>query len=118
MSTSMDCWQEMENKVIEKREEAIALYDKYGSLLTDTQKEVFSDYYLFDLSLSEIAENRGISRAAISDNLHKSFEKLSEYESKLHLIEKDEQLLSLIESVKNNEALDKNEALDIIKENL
>lgn len=108
----------MEIKVIEKREEAVTLFEKYGALLTDTQKEVFSDYYLFDLSLSEIAENRGISRAAISDNLHKSLEKLSEYEAKLHLIEKDEKLLSLIESTKNNDALDKGEALDIIKENL
>lgn len=108
----------MESNVIEKREEAVNLFERYGELLTDTQKEVFSDYYLYDLSLSEIAENKGISRAAISDNLHKSLEKLEEYESKLHLIEKDNKLLSLLESVKNNEALDKDEALDIIKENL
>ncbi len=108
----------MESNVIEIREEAVNLFERYGELLTDTQKEVFSDYYLYDLSLSEIAENKGISRAAISDNLHKSLEKLEEYESKLHLIEKDNKLLSLMESVKNNEALDKNEALDIIKENL
>ncbi len=108
----------MESNVIEKREEAVNLFERYGELLTDTQKEVFSDYYLYDLSLSEIAENKGISRAAISDNLHKSLEKLEEYESKLHLIEKDNKLLSLLESVKNNEALSKDEALDIIKENL
>ena len=108
----------MESNVIEKREEAVNLFERYGELLTDTQKEVFSDYYFYDLSLSEIAENKGISRAAISDNLHKSLEKLEEYESKLHLIEKDNKLLSLLESVKNNEALDKDEALDIIKENL
>lgn len=108
----------MEDKIIEKREEASRLYDKYGSLLTQTQQEVFSDYYLYDLSLSEIAENRGISRAAISDSLHKSYEKLSEFESKLKLIQKEEKLHELIEKSINDSSMSKDEALNIIKENI
>jgi DNA-directed RNA polymerase specialized sigma subunit len=45
-----------------------ALFDAYGAF--DFRPEsVYSDYYLYDLSLSEIAENRKISRAAVSDAL-------------------------------------------------
>jgi Uncharacterized protein conserved in bacteria len=43
------------------------LYDFYGELLTDRQKEFFDLYYNDDLSLSEIAENAGISRQGVRD---------------------------------------------------
>ena len=108
----------MEDRIIEKREEASKLFERYGSLLTSTQQEVFSDYYLYDLSLSEIAENRGISRAAISDSLHKSMEKLNEFESKLGLVKKEGELKSLLEELSNDSSKTKDEALNIIKENI
>ncbi|MCQ2798875.1 MAG: DNA-binding protein [Bacilli bacterium] len=108
----------MEDRIIEKREEATRLYERYGSLLTTTQQEVFSDYYLYDLSLSEIAENRGISRAAISDSLHKSMEKLGEFEAKLGLIKKEEEIKSLLEELSSDSSKTKDEALNIIKENI
>lgn len=108
----------MEERIIEKREEASRLFEKYGSLLTPTQQEVFSDYYLYDLSLSEIAENRGISRAAISDSLHKSYEKLNEFESKLNLIKKEDDIKVLIEKAKDDPSVTKDELINIIKENI
>ena len=52
------------------------LFDFYGELLTDRQKEFYDLYYNEDLSLSEIAENYGISRQGVRDvivraeNLH------------------------------------------------
>ncbi len=76
----------MNEDSLEKREEALALFDEYKELLTASQKDIFSDYYLFDLSLSEIAENHSISKAAVSDSLHKSLAKLDEYENKLHIL--------------------------------
>ena len=76
----------MSDEIVEKREEALLLFDEYKELLTSSQKDIFSDYYLFDLSLSEIAENHNISKAAVSDSLHKSLAKLSEYENKLHIL--------------------------------
>lgn len=96
----------MSEDILAKREEAIELFDEYKNLLTDTQRNIFLDYYMYDLSLSEIAENNNISRAAASDSIHKSLAKLFEYEEKL-------QEVSFKKKVK--EALDKND-FSIIKE--
>ena len=63
------------------------LYDYYGALLTDKQREVFEAYYLNDMSLSEIAENSGVSPQGISDMLKRSEKLLLKYEQKLKLIE-------------------------------
>ena len=44
----------------------ILLYDYYGDLLTDRQKECFELRYNQDLSLGEIGELQGVSRQAVS----------------------------------------------------
>jgi hypothetical protein len=62
------------------------LYDFYGVMLTERQREVFEDYYLNDLSLGEIAEQLAISRAAVHDNLRRSEKALKKIDAKLHLI--------------------------------
>ena len=64
------------------------LFDLYGDLLTEHQKEVFGSLVNEDLSLSEIAEEYGTSRQAVQDILKRTDRKLEEYESKLHLLEK------------------------------
>ena len=56
------------------------LIDFYGHLLSDTQKEILNDYYEANLSLSEIAINRNISKTAVSDALNKGKEKLEHFE--------------------------------------
>lgn len=62
----------------------LQLWDAYGPLLTDTQRELCELYYMCDLSLSEIAEEKGISKQAVSDTLKKSRELLDYYEDRLH----------------------------------
>ncbi len=64
------------------------LLDLYGKLLTEKQYKLLDDYYNNDLSLSEIAENVGITRQAVRDNLKKGENNLFEYEDKLGLMEK------------------------------
>ncbi len=64
------------------------LLEIYGKLLTDKQFTLLDDYYNNDLSLSEIAENEGITRQAVRDNLKKGENKLFEYEGKLGIMEK------------------------------
>ena len=64
------------------------LYDFYGELLNDHQKEIYEQFILEDLSLSEIAEAEGISRQGVHDLIRRCNQALRGYEEKLHLVEK------------------------------
>ena len=64
------------------------LLELYGGLLTEKQYELLDDYYNKDLGLSEMAENLGITRQAVRDNLKKGENNLLEFEQKLHLMQK------------------------------
>ena len=66
--------------------EKTLLYDFYGELLTDHQKEVYSAVMFNDLSLSEASESFGISRQGIHDMIRRCDKTLSDYEGKLHLV--------------------------------
>lgn len=74
------------------------LYDCYGNLLTDKQKEYFEDYYINNLSISEISENNGVSRAAAHKNIKDLESKLQQFENNLKLIEKFNKILELVEN--------------------
>ena len=63
----------------------LRLWDVYHPLLTEHQREVTDLYLNCDLSLAEIAEQRGCSRQSISDTLHKARRQMQEYEDKLHV---------------------------------
>ena len=62
------------------------LYDFYGDLLTDRQKEFYDLYYNEDLSLAEIADNYGISRQGVRDVIVRAEAAMTEIEDKTHLI--------------------------------
>ena len=64
------------------------LYDYYGELLTEKQKELFDLYYNEDLSLAEIAEHAGISRQGVRDAIVRSETILRDTEDKLGLVKK------------------------------
>lgn len=68
------------------------LFDFYGTLLTEKQQDYFKDYYFNNLSLSEIAENHGITRNAIHNQLREVKEKLEYYEKNLQLVDKQEKV--------------------------
>ena len=61
--------------------------DFYESLLTDKQRQICSMYYREDLSLQEIADIEGTSRAAVHDLLKRTKNELSRFESHLHMLE-------------------------------
>ena len=90
------------------------LFQLYGKLLSDTQQEIILDYYEYNLSLSEIAENRNISRAAVDDALKKGVKKLEKYEEDLKFYQRNEDIKSLINKLKENNLTD--EEKEIIKE--
>ena len=62
------------------------LFDFYGDLLTDRQKELYDLYYNEDLSLAEIAENYGISRQGVRDVIVRAEAAMTEIEDKTHII--------------------------------
>ena len=62
----------------------LRLWDIYNPLLTNHQREVTDLYFNCDLSLAEIAEQKGCSRQSVSDTLSKARRQLEEYEEKLH----------------------------------
>ena len=73
---------------MEKFVEQTLLYDFYGELLTERQQQVYESVVLEDYSLSEVAENLGISRQGVHDMIKRCNHTLEEYESRIHLVEK------------------------------
>lgn len=73
------------------------LYDFYGRLLTDKKRSVMECYHEDDMSLAEIADDMGISRAAVYDSLKSAEAQLEQYEEKIGLLAKYEKAASLSE---------------------
>ena len=73
---------------MEKFVEQTLLYDFYGELLTERQQQVYESVVLEDYSLSEVAEDLGISRQGVHDMIRRCNHTLEEYENKLHLVDK------------------------------
>ncbi|QSF13577.1 sigma factor-like helix-turn-helix DNA-binding protein [Mycoplasma sp. Mirounga ES2805-ORL] len=69
---------------IENIEELINLFEKYGSLLTQTQKQAFQLYFFEDLSYQEIADETATTRAAAYDSVSKAIKKLQKIAAKLN----------------------------------
>ena len=67
------------------------LLDYYGELLTEKQRECFDLHYNEDLSLSEIAEQLGISRQGVWDNIRRAESAMQEMERKTGLIRKTQE---------------------------
>ena len=89
---------------MEKIVEQGMLYDFYGELLTEHQRKIYEDVVLNDMSLSEIAEEQGISRQGVHDMVKRCTKTLEGYEEKLHLIAK---FMSAKRSVEQIHALTK-----------
>lgn len=79
----------------------INLYDYYSELLTEKQKKYFEDYYFNNLTLSEISENRNISRNGIYKVIKEVENKLNFYEEKLNLYKKSKKIKEIIKDLEN-----------------
>ena len=109
-------------KIIERN----LLFDFYGDLLTERQRNIYQDAVYGDLSLSELADDYGISRQGVHDQIKRCDKALEDYEQKLHLVERFERIkhyseLLREEAMKSSDNALKNsvnEYLDKIKEQL
>jgi len=85
---------------MDKKVEISLLCETYGKLLTEKQLNILDNYYNLDLSLSEIAENEGITRQAVRDIIKKGENKLFEFEEKLGIMKKiqrqEEQIANIL----------------------
>ena len=75
------------------------LFDFYGEMLTEKQKDVVDLYYNQDLSLAEIAEHEGISRQGVRDNIKRGEAYLLDLEEKLRFVESDKELRSMLQTI-------------------
>lgn len=87
------------------------LLNLYQNLLSETQREILDDYFSYNLSFSEIAENRHITRSAVEDAIKKGKKKLDDLENKLGSLKalqllhdakancKDEKIISELEEI-------------------
>ena len=91
----------MKDKELDTIAQASLLYDFYGALLTDKQREVMELYHEENYSIVEIADELGVTKQAIHENLRKSEKILRSYEEKLGLMK------SLLETRELIEAIDK-----------
>ena len=71
---------------LQARGRSLALYERYGALLTDHQQAILDLYLRSDWSLAEIAGHEGTSRAAVHDLVKRSTRALQEYERRLGLL--------------------------------
>ena len=84
---------------MDKKIEISMLWQIYGELLTEKQREYIDYYYNEDLSLAEIAQNDGITRQGVRDIIKKGEKKLFEYEEKLLFMKKTMKQEKQIENI-------------------
>ena len=92
---------------MDKQDKLILLFDYYGDLLSDSQRNYFESYYFDNLSLSEIGENYNVSRNAVSKDLKLASEKLNNYEDKLKIISRDDKLRKLASKIEDKDLKEK-----------
>ncbi|MCL1880862.1 MAG: hypothetical protein FWF76_01635 [Oscillospiraceae bacterium] len=85
--------------LINERNKCNMLLDIYGTLLTDRQRVTLELYYGEDFSLGEISAQTKITRQGVMNCIHKAEKKLIEFETKLGLLRKYEELISSIDKL-------------------
>jgi len=90
----------MKSDILLARQKNNLLFDFYGALLTERQREIFSMSTIDDCSFAEIAKELGITPQAVADFIKRATQQLEKYEESLGMVEKlhsQKQLISEIE---------------------
>lgn len=82
--------------------EETLLFDYYGELLTERQRDVLRMHLAEDWSLAEIASELSISRQGVHDTLKKGFAALRDYEEKLRLVEKSRAIGAVLDRLEEH----------------
>ena len=100
-----------------KFEEMALLLDIYGELLTDKQKDVMDQYYNYNLSLQEIADNEGISKQGVHDLIRRSEHTVQTTDEKLGFRDRISDIRAGLEKV-SRELDDLTAALDACRQEI
>lgn len=79
--------------------ELALLFDTYGGMLTDKQRDCFDMRYNQDLSLGEIAQELGVSRQAVNDNLSRTEALLCRMEENIGSVKRDMLTRSAVQEI-------------------
>lgn len=77
------------------------LLDFYGNVLTEKQRDMMQQYYNMDLSLSEIADNFGITRQGVRDSIKRGENVLTELETQVGFAEKYRSIMDGMNQIKS-----------------
>jgi len=89
----------MATDLLAKRQTRNLLFDFYGSLLTEKQRDIFAMHTIDDCSFTEIAREFEITPQAVSDNLKRATMQLEKYEKCLGLVKKLENRMHVLSEV-------------------
>ena len=78
------------------------LLEIYGKLLTEKQREILSEFYNDNISISEIAEGHNSTRQAVNDLIKRSVKVLNDYETKLGLLDRFNKIKATVNDTLNN----------------
>ena len=90
------------------------LFDFYGELLTDKQREYFDLHYNEDLSLAEIAEQSGISRQGVWDIIRRAEAAMTEIEEKTGLIKRFTERTAALSELNELESITEGRAKELV----
>lgn len=76
------------------------LFEVYGKLLSEDRQKIMVSYFEYNMTLVEIAQERGVSRQAVLDAIDKSCEKLDHFEKLLHVCEDRQNTLESLKEIK------------------
>lgn len=114
-----------DNNIIQNLIELSMLYDFYGELLKESQRKIYVDYIFNDLSLSEIADNVGMSRQGVHDIIKRCSKQLMSYEERLHLISifnntKDQinKIVQISNEMKESKDISRIEEIEVISKHI
>ncbi len=83
------------------------LFDIYGNLLNEREKEIFTLSYIEDLSLQEIADVKQVSKTAIGNTLTTIHKKLDHYEESIKVYQKRKNILKAVDEIKEEKIKEK-----------
>ena len=87
---------------VAKNLDIVLLADYYGEMLTENQRKFIEYYYSDDLSLSEIAQNEGITRQGVRDAVKRAEAQLYDMENKLGFAERSRRVNEALDAIKQS----------------